>query len=62
MGNRWGHALYQEDVVYGAGLSLPWEKLRGKKLLVTGASGLIGSFFIDVVMEKNRELGLGCKV
>ncbi len=62
MGNRWGHALYQEDVVYGAGLSLPWEKLRGKKLLVTGPSGLIGSFFIDVVMEKNRELGLGCKV
>ncbi|MCH1982175.1 NAD-dependent epimerase/dehydratase family protein [Ruminococcus sp. OA3] len=44
---------YKSDVKTIAGLSLPWEKLRQKELLITGATGLIGSFLIDVLMERN---------
>lgn len=56
------HPLYKGDLAYAAGLALPWDRLRGKKILITGASGLIGSFFIDVLMKQNREKNLCCKI
>ena len=40
---------YVEDVKRVASLDLPWDKLRGKTLLITGGTGLIGSFLIDVL-------------
>ena len=55
------NSIYREDIKYVAGLELPWEKLDNKSILITGASGLIGSFLIDVLMEKNLQ-GLDCKV
>lgn len=51
-----------EDVRYAAECSLPWHKMQDKKILITGARGLIGSFAVDVLMEKNKDLGLNCKV
>lgn len=53
--------LYKEDVEYTAALELPWKKLKDKSILISGASGLVGSFLIDVIMKKN-ENGLNCKV
>lgn len=50
--------LYKQDLEYVCGLSLPWKKLEGKSILISGATGLIGSFLIDVLMEKD----LGCKI
>ena len=41
---------YVEDVRRVASLDLPWEKLRGKTVLITGGTGLIGSFLIDVLV------------
>ena len=35
-------------------LPLPWEKLYGSCILVTGAAGLIGSFLVDVLMKLNE--------
>ena len=49
---------YLEDVNRVAALDLPWEKLRGKTVLITGGTGLIGSFLIDVLKAAN----LGCTV
>lgn len=54
--------LYFEDVKRVADLSLPWDRLRGKRLLLTGASGLIGTFLVDVLMEKNASDGLNAKI
>ncbi len=54
--------LYIEDINGVTGLKLPWEKLNGKSLMLSGATGLIGSFLIDVIMKKNRADGLGCKI
>ena len=45
------NSIYREDIKYVAGLDLPWEKLSNKSILITGASGLIGSFLIDVLMD-----------
>ncbi len=52
---------YIEDLEYVANLSLPWEQLSGKNVLISGATGLIGSFLVDVLMHKNSE-GLGCNI
>ena len=49
---------YVEDVRRVASINLPWEKLRGKVILITGGTGLIGSFLIDVLAAAN----LACKV
>ena len=53
--------LYMEDIDYAVALDLPWNKLYEKSILISGASGLIASFFIDVIMKKN-ENGLKCKI
>ncbi|MBQ6475562.1 MAG: NAD-dependent epimerase/dehydratase family protein [Clostridia bacterium] len=46
--------LYQEDLEAVASLVLPWEKLNGKRILLSGASGLIGSCLVDVLMTHCR--------
>lgn len=54
--------LYQQDVCKIAMQPLPWEKLKGKSLLISGATGLIGSFLIDVIMFRNKEQNMNCMV
>ncbi len=41
---------YAEHVQEAASLSLPWEKLSGASILITGATGLVGSCLVDVLM------------
>ena len=45
--------MYMEDVISVANLDLPWEMLKNKSLMLSGATGLIGSFLVDVILEKN---------
>ncbi len=56
------HKMYMEDIKYVVEYNLPWDKLRDKKILITGACGLIGSFAIDVLMEQNKVCDLNCKI
>ncbi len=55
------NSIYKEDIEYVADFKLPWAKLANKSILIAGASGLIGSFLIDVLMKKNL-CGLNCTV
>ncbi len=48
------NATYISDVKKIASLDYSWEKLEGKKLAISGATGMIGSFLIDVLMYKNK--------
>lgn len=59
--NIYENKKYQDDVSYVAGLNLPWEKLKNKSLLISGATGLVGSCLVDVIMKRN-EIGMNCKV
>jgi len=52
---------YQEDVTYVSHLNFPWSQLQDKSVCVTGATGLLGSFLVDVIMNKNKS-DLNCKV
>ncbi|WP_298463151.1 NAD(P)-dependent oxidoreductase [uncultured Mitsuokella sp.] len=56
------HPLYKEDVKRVAELSLPWEKIQDASILISGATGLIGSFLIDVLMWRNTYRKANCKV
>ena len=60
--NLYDNVLYDEDVKYVAGVDLPWNKLKGKSVMLSGATGMIGSFFVDVLMEKNASENLNCRV
>lgn len=56
------NARYMEDVRYVAKLNLPWDKLQNKILMLSGATGMIGSFLVDVLLEKNQLSNLNCHV
>ena len=56
------NALYQEDLEYVRNLELPWEKLQDKSLLLSGATGMIGSFLVDALLNKNEKDYLNCTV
>lgn len=46
------HPLYREDLALACAEPLPWEKLEGTCVVVTGASGSIASFLVDLLLEK----------
>lgn len=54
--------LYQEDIRYVSRLPLPWERLRNRSVMISGATGMIGSFLVDVLMYKNKIENLNCTV
>lgn len=54
--------LYMEDIREICNLCLPWSRLSGKSVMLSGATGLIGSFLIDVIFEKNTTDNLKCTV
>ncbi len=56
------HPYYREDVERVASLSLPWEKLQNSSVLISGATGLLGAFLIDVIMWRNKNVNQKCDV
>lgn len=59
--NLYDNTFYIEDLDYVAELNLPWEKFQNKSILISGATGLVGSFLVDVLMTKNVK-GLNCTI
>ena len=56
--NLYENDLYLDDIEYVCSLDLSWEKLQGKSVLLSGATGLVGSFLVDVLLSK----GIDCTV
>ena len=56
MTKAYTHPLYLQDVAAVAALPLPWEKLDGRTLVLSGATGLIGSCLVDVLHERGYEM------
>lgn len=46
--------LYQAQLQIIANLPLPWDKLANKTILLSGATGMIGKCFVDLIMLKNQ--------
>ena len=54
--------LYGDDIHFVSDLDIAWEKLRNTSIIISGASGLIGTFIVDVLMHKNLHDDLNCKI
>lgn len=54
--------LYYEDLKKISALPLPWQNLKGSSILISGATGMIGSFLVDLIMYQNEMIGLGCHI
>lgn len=52
----------EKDVSDVAMLNLPWNLLKNKTVLISGATGLIGSFLIDVLLKRNFEYSMNCQI
>jgi len=52
---------YLEDVRDVALSDYPWHRLQDAAILISGATGLIGSLLVDVIMHRNRH-GMNCLV
>ena len=61
--NLFDSPLYQEDLqLISSFASIPWNRLNGSSILLSGATGMIGSLLVDAVLYKNEKEGLACKV
>lgn len=49
--------LYGQEIEYLSAAALPWEKLEGKRILISGATGMIGKCLIELLMCRNRAAG-----
>lgn len=56
------HPLYTEDLNYLASLPLPWEKLQDGSIMLSGATGMIGTLLCDALMHKNQQDQLNCHI
>lgn len=48
--------LYRKEVRTIADLPIEWDKLENRTIMLSGATGMIGSFFIDVILSKWDDL------
>lgn len=44
---------YMEQIKISADSVIDWELFRGKNIMITGASGMIGTYMIDLLMYRN---------
>lgn len=53
------HNLYMENTIDIANMSINWNKLSNQSILITGATGMIGTVLVDVLMHRNKEYNAG---
>jgi len=56
------HPRYQQDLRQTALCPIEWERLENSTILISGATGMIGSFLVDVLMYRNANFGQNCTV
>lgn len=55
-------ATQQEDLELAAKSDLPWAEMDGKRIFITGATGLVGSQLIKTILTANRIRGMQINV
>lgn len=55
-------STYLKDLILAVEDSVGIEHLKGKRILITGAAGMIGSFLVDLLLQYNRTAGAGIRI
>ncbi len=53
------HPIIAEDVDSILAAPLPWDRLDGRTILVTGAAGFLGSYLTETLLRRNERAGNG---
>ena len=53
---------YHNDIQAVISQEIDWERFRGKSVMISGSTGMIGTFLIDVLMQLNARQSLNCSV
>jgi len=54
--------LYSDDAEIMAGIDVPWDKLEGRTVLISGANGYVPSYFVHTFMKRNDLFNTKIKV
>ncbi len=54
--------IIQEDIDSITSSNLPWDKFRGKSVLVTGANGFLPSYMVYTLLELNSKFNLNIRI
>jgi nucleoside-diphosphate-sugar epimerase len=57
--SNYNHQIVQEDLASLINTDVPWERLRNRCLLVTGATSMLGAYFAYVLLYLNRHRDFG---
>lgn len=56
------HPVVTEDLAHVAGRDVPWERLRGKTVLISGAYGFVVAYLVETLLYLNETRKLDVKV
>jgi nucleoside-diphosphate-sugar epimerase len=57
------HRVLEEDLRTLFSAALPWERLQGRSVLITGAAGLVAAYLVEALLYLNETAsGVPCKV
>ena len=56
------NAIIEEDLRFITNAALPWERLKGKSVMVSGASGFLPAYMVETLLYLNESRGYGIKV
>ena len=53
---------FEQEIYHCAQIKTDWEMIDNKTILITGASGMIGKYIIEVLLKRNQMLGLHTRI
>jgi UDP-glucuronate decarboxylase len=56
------HPLYLEDLINTVNSFHYWDVFQNKVIMIVGATGMVGSFIVDVLMLLNERQDLQCRI
>ena len=56
------NCILKEDLPRIVKQNINWNALKNKSVMVTGASGMVGSYFVRTLLELNESMNMGIKV
>ena len=62
MSNILDNEEYIAELKEASSKGIDWKVFNNKKILLSGATGLLGRFFVDLIMYKNIQHEINCKI